>query len=571
MRGLRVHGGWAVVLGAVVVASACGDDGHSTGDGPGAAPGSGGTRASGGEASSAGTGAAVGGSHAGAPITELGGSSTGGGGGETPALVEDTAGRDSTTTVTSGSAGGGGSGGGGEEDISSSGGTSSTTLLTDVKIEPNPNMTLSCFVSWNTNVPASSEVDFGQGEYAFRIRDAAHVLEHRVLVIGMHAETAYQIRAVSESETGTGSAEGTFTTGALPENIPQASLTAKNFDKMEAGWTLMNIEFGRSAPAKVVMYDEQGLPVWYFIDGTHADSRGDVATALVGDRVLVGPAIGEPAREVDLSGEVKWSGPAQSTKELQTHEFGKTESGNYLFNVELDKAIEGGTTHIDDQLLQELSPELGVVWSWNLFDHVPAVGTREELCHGNALSLDLAGNFAYYNCRYLGLLKLDRASGEIIWRLGGTYDQQSLGAGDFTYDPPESQFSDAHDPEIHDDGSVLLYDNGGYGSSSGTKFHTRVLEYQLDETKHTATRIFEFPGDFPVDAWYKNDWYTPIWGDADRLENGNILVTAGMRSSSLSTRVFEITRQGEVVWELTFPPNYGSYRAERLAPLVEAL
>jgi hypothetical protein len=565
MRGLRFFGGWAVVLGAVVVASGCGDDGHS--EAGGRAPGSGGTAGTGGDAGTPSTGASTGGSDAGAPITELGGSANPGGGGERQLMEDAIGGRDSTTLL----AGQGGSGA--NDGATSTGGTSATTLLTDFAIEPNPNMTISCFVSWSTNVPASSEVDFGHDEYAFRIRDAAEVLEHRVLVIGMHAETTYRLRAVSESETGTGSVEGTFTTGALPAGIPEANLTASDFGKAELGWTLTNVEAGRSTPARVVMYDEQGLPVWYFIHGTHNDSRGDVATALVGDRVLVGPAIGEPAREVDLSGEVKWSGPAQSTKELQTHEFDKTESGNYLFNVELDKAVQSETNHIDDQLLVELSPELSVVWSWNLFDHVPVVGSREELCHGNALSLGAAANVAYYNCRFLGLFKLDRASGEIIWRLGGTYDDDSLGPGDFTYDPPESQFSDAHDPEIHEDGSVLLYDNGGYNSSAGTKLHTRVLEYQLDEVKHTATRTFEFPGDFSVGAWYRNDWYTPIWGDADRLENGNILVTAGMRSSSLSTRIFELTHQGEVVWELTFPPNYGSYRAERLAPppLVEPL
>jgi hypothetical protein len=571
MRGLKVFGGWAVVLGAVVVASACGDDARSTGGGPGRSPGSGGITGNGGEGASTGTGAPAGGSHGGDPLTELGGSPSAGDGGEDPELTQDSGGDDSIAP-TSGQGGEGGRAGGGDG-IAGSGGTDSTTLLTGVEIEANPNMTISCFVSWNTNVPASSEVDFGEGEYAFRIRDAAEVRQHRVLVIGMHAETRYRLRAVSESEAGAGSVEGTFTTGALPEGIPEASLTASDVTQAESGWTLTNVEFGRSAPAKVVMYDEQGLPVWYFIDGTHSDSRGDIATALAGEHVLVGPAIGEPAREVDLSGEVTWTGPAQSTQELQTHEFEKTPSGNYLFNIELDKAVQGEKTHIDDQLLEELSPDLGVVWSWKLFDHVPIAGAREELCHGNALSVEPAAGVVYYNCRFLGLFKLDRASGEILWRLGGRYDAESLGPGDFTFDPPESQFSDAHDPEIHADGSVLLYDNGGYKPSSNVEFHTRVVEYQLDETKHTATRTFEFPGDFPVDAWYRDSWYTPIWGDADRLANGNILVTAGMRSTSLSTRIFEITRQGEVVWELTFPPNYGSYRAERLAPppLVEAL
>ena len=69
------------------------------------------------------------------------------------------------------------------------------------------------------------------------------------------------------------------------------------------------------------------------------------------------------------------------------------------------------------------------------------------------------------------------------------------------------------------------------------------------------------------------DWYTPFWGDADRLANGNILVTVGVRSATLSTRPFERTRTGQVVWEPTFPPNSGSCQADRLSPppLVEPM
>jgi hypothetical protein len=244
---------------------------------------------------------------------------------------------------------------------------------------------------------------------------------------------------------------------------------------------------------------------------------------------------------------------------------------NYVLNRELDKNVTNGNTRIDDQRLEEITSEHEVVWSWNLFDHVPPSGNKEELCHANHLRFDDAAGVLYYNCRWLGMLKIERATGEILWRLGGTYDETSLGPGDFTFSPPESQFSDAHEPEFQEDGTLLLYDNGGYMQNGPLR--SRVLEYAIDETQRTATRTWEFPDDFPVDAWYREDWYTPFWGDADRLPNGNILITAGVRSQSVATRIFEVTRQGEVVWELTFPAGGGSYKAERLAPppLVESL
>jgi hypothetical protein len=451
-----------------------------------------------------------------------------------------------------------------------------TLALSELAIEPNPNMTISCFVSWKTSEPASSEVQFGETDYAFRIRDATLVTDHRVLVIGMHASKKYKLKAVSSTATATGSLEGEFTAGKLPSGIPAPMLTESDFASSQVGWTLMNIQSSFQAPAAIVMYDQNGVPDWYFIQGTSGDSRGDISADFTPQKtVLVGPAPREPVREVDLSGEVVWEGPTNTNQaEIQTHFANKTLAGNYIINRELDKDGQSGSTRVDNQVLEEFSPSKQVVWSWNMFDHVEPSGSSEELCHGNSVTFDEPGGFVYYNCRYLGIFKIERASGNVLWRIGGTHDETSLGPGDFTFDPPASKFSDAHDPEFHADGTVLLYDNGGFAGLGGnnSNFHTRVLEYQVDQTAKTATRVWEFPGDFAVDAWYKEDWYAPYWGDADQLANDNVLITAGV-NGSVQSRVFEVTRAGKVVWELTFPANNGIYRAERLSPppLVETM
>jgi hypothetical protein len=468
-----------------------------------------------------------------------------------------------------GTAGGGGAVGGSAGAINYGPGT---IALSGLAIERNPNMTISCFVSWTTPEAATSEVHFGETDYEFRVRDEALVTEHRVLVIGMHPETTYKIKAVSGNAQGAGSAEGTFMAGELPSSFPTAMLTKSVPDKSHAGWTLTNIQpSSLSLPAGVVMYDEAGVAVWYYLHGPAGDARGDVSTQLLPEGVLVGPTSGVPARLVDLSGAVKWEGPAQSQQQLMTH-FVVRRGENYVLNRELDKSVMNGSTRIDGQRLEEVTPDNDVVWSWNLFDHVEPAGTEEELCHANHLHVDEPAGTLYYNCRWVGLFKIERTSGAILWYMAGTH-RDVLGAGDFTFDPPASQFSDAHEPEFTPEGTLLLYDNGGFSFSGGAGLHSRVLEYELDEATMTARRVFEFPGDLAVDDWYKNGWYTPYWGDTDRLPNRNLLITAGVRSTSASTRIFEVTPQGEVVWELTLPSNYGSYKAERLSPppLVERL
>src|SRR4051812_29310714 len=70
-------------------------------------------------------------------------------------------------------------------------------VVSGLTIEPNPNSTISCYVSWTTDVAASSEVQFGAGQYQFHIVHADPVTAHKVLVIGLHASSDYRIKAVS--------------------------------------------------------------------------------------------------------------------------------------------------------------------------------------------------------------------------------------------------------------------------------------------------------------------------------------------------------------------------------------
>ena len=95
-------------------------------------------------------------------------------------------------------------------------------------------------------------------------------------------------------------------------------------------------------------------------------------------------------------------------------------------------------------------------------------------------------------------------------------------------------------------------------------YHTQVVEYMIDDANKRATLTWQFPGSFSTDAWYKQTWSTPIWGDANRLANGNVLVTAGLKAGP--TRLFEVTRAGEVVWAIDWPANIGSYRGSRIPP-----
>ncbi|MBN1604986.1 MAG: aryl-sulfate sulfotransferase [Polyangiaceae bacterium] len=236
------------------------------------------------------------------------------------------------------------------------------------------------------------------------------------------------------------------------------------------------------------------------------------------------------------------------------------------------------TNGVSAPVFEELSPDNEVVWKWTWTDFVqPPAGAMGDWCHGNSLTIDLDKDEVYANCRWLGLVKTSYRNPAFQWHLPAAYGGQ--GMGNIAFSPTSSQYSDTHDPEIHDDGTIIFFDNGGWDGVVGEEgnpngYHSRVVEYEIDETAKTATLVWEFPEDFDVDSWYKTDFYIPSWGDADRLANGDVLITAGVRYTTVQSRAFEVTKQdGRVVWAFKLPLNFGMYRSERLSPppLVHAI
>ncbi len=107
----------------------------------------------------------------------------------------------------------------------------------------------------------------------------------------------------------------------------------------------------------------------------------------------------------------------------------------------------------------------------------------------------------------------------------------------------------------------MVYDNG-----MKSRGWSRAVEYELNLSKKTSRIAWQYSG-FP-----NKSWMTLYWGDADRLPNGNTLITAGTWVKGQRSHIFEVTPDWKRVWEIRLPfvkksgRSVGVYNSQRLAP-----
>ncbi len=429
-------------------------------------------------------------------------------------------------------------------------------LITDLVVEENPLSVLSFWVRWTTNRPASSTVDHGEdASYGSTRGSGDLVLEHRVLVVGCPEETDIHFRASSRDADGVEAAgpDTVHATGSLPDWFPVFTLDVPDTGEARPGVTLMNVSHGTvDLPTTVVYLDMQGRVIWYWAADLLEKRSGIPASRVENGDVLIGANADRPWIQVDLAGNEVHRGTQPVAGEGRVHHHvGRLEDGTTVaIRGWAAERAPGETFNYDTIDVFETATEASL-WTWSTLDHLaPPPAPIVDWTHANSVTVDAAGRAAYLNCRNLDLiLKVDMDTGEILWRFG-------VGdGGDFTL-LDGGWFYKCHDPEFLPGNRILLYDNGNDRPGGDS---SRAVEYEIDPATMTATEVWQYDGP-PA-------WYTPNWGDADRLDNGNTLITAGARNGLLQSRVFEVTPGGTVVWSVTMPPYYGVYRAERYATI----
>ncbi len=248
-----------------------------------------------------------------------------------------------------------------------------------------------------------------------------------------------------------------------------------------------------------------------------------------------GAGQGGAALEADWNGKVRWE-----VRHPDHHHDGRLlKNGNVLLLCgtqlpdEIAKKVRGGRAgteengKIEGDYLVEMTRDGRRVWEWRAWEHLDPVtdvitavqDTRALWTWANAVVELPDGNVMVSFRNISTIIKIDRQTHQIVWKLGA---------------PP---LAGQHAPTPLPNGNLLIFDNG---------------PHRLDETL-PFSRVIEIDPSTREIVWSYQEriaehFYSPRLSNAQRLPNGNTLICEGSFG-----RLFEVTSQGELVWEYVNP------------------
>jgi Arylsulfotransferase (ASST) len=167
--------------------------------------------------------------------------------------------------------------------------------------------------------------------------------------------------------------------------------------------------------------------------------------------------------------------------------------------------------------------------------------------HLNSIDVDHDDNLLVSARETSTVYKIDRNSGEIIWRLGGKKSDFEMSPG--------TRFAFQHDARRLPDGTISVFDNGSLVFENGTPKaveESRGIVLKLDERKMKATLVREYT--------HPDKQYADAAGNMQVLPNGNVFVGWGR-----ALAVSEFSKDGEMLFDASLLRKNESYRAFRFS------
>ena len=263
---------------------------------------------------------------------------------------------------------------------------------------------------------------------------------------------------------------------------------------------------------------------------------------------------------------------------LNGHDFDIDANGHYLLLGNklrtVDMTAYGGVADatIKDLVVQEFDENKNLLYTWKAWEHYKITDANEnspyvdftastiDYLHASSLTFDSDTSFLL-SCRHFDeITKIDRRTGEIIWRLGGKHNE-------FTFINDTIGFTHQHTIRKMDNGDILLFDNGNLHNSA----FSSVAEYRLDEENKTATlvrRLYHNPEIFAMhgggEQMLPDGDMLIYWGEespsfTEYHPDGSVAIEMDYSGHNFSSRIAKSTWRNKVFVTATDTINYGMW------------
>jgi len=285
-------------------------------------------------------------------------------------------------------------------------------------------------------------------------------------------------------------------------------------------------------------YQREGNPVGYYVPGMDPlVDRGN--TLILCHKNVQNPAISDKPLLDDAIVEVNWEGDILWEWVCNEHfeEFGFSEEARNILSRNPNMVPSGGG-----------------MGDWMHINSISTLGPNKWFDNGDQR---FHPDNIIWDGRETNIIAIiDKTTGNIAWKIGPDYN---AGKALIELGWIIGQHHAHMIPKgLPGEGNILVYDNGGWagygapnpGAPTGIKNalrdYSRVLEFDPTTLEiiwqHTPKEAgFLHPTD-------SNRYYSPFISSAQRLPNGNTLITEGSGG-----RIVEVTADHQVVWEYISP------------------
>src|ERR687897_2280898 len=278
--------------------------------------------------------------------------------------------------------------------------------------------------------------------------------------------------------------DGVWAFRPRPDLTPPAVEVAKEaHDETAPGYIFVAPEKGGAGKGGSMIIDDRGQVVWFFpLRGPYGRTMNFETQIYQGTNVLTwGQTPGEYVIFDSSYREIASFGAANGYNG-DHHEFHISPQDTALITiynaVPQDLTSVGG--RVDSVawqgIVQELDIQTGeVLFEWQSIDHIGLAETYVtpsedhypgiDYFHINSIDVDHDNNLLISARETSAVYKIDRKTGEVIWRLGGKWSDFEMGPG--------TRFAYQHDARRQRDGTITIFDNGN------TVFHNglpKVIE-----------------------------------------------------------------------------------------------